>query len=197
MAKWNVGIIGYGWSAGAHIEALNQVDDVAVTAVCSARKLDAADLSRNHGGEIMVYSNLSEMLATANINVVSICSVPNQHARQTIAAAKAGKHIVLEKPVALAWDDCQAMQKAVDDAGVRTCFCFEVRYSSQFTMTKSLIDEGLLGDLHFGEADYYHGIDPSYGQYRWNITKEGGQQLTERRLSRHGWVADVHGAGRG
>src|SRR5262249_41503663 len=63
-------------------------------------------------------------------------------------------------------------------ARVRTCVCFEVRYSSQFTMTKSLIDEGLLGKLHFGEVDYYHGLTPAYGQYRWNIKKHtGGSSL--------------------
>jgi predicted dehydrogenase len=174
MAKWNVGIVGYGWAAGAHIDALNQVEDVAVTAVCSARPLDAAELSRKHGRAMAVFRDVGAMLADATINVVSICSTPDQHAAQTIAAARAGKHIILEKPMALAWDDCRAMQKAVDDARVRTCVCFEVRYSSQFTMTKSLIDEGLLGELHFGEVDYYHGLTPSYGQYRWNIKKHAG-----------------------
>jgi predicted dehydrogenase len=174
MAKWNVGIVGYGWAAGAHIEALNQVPDVAVTAVCSSRPLDAEELSRKHGGQIAVYSQLADLLAQRAINVVSICSIPDQHAAQTIAAARAGKHIILEKPVALSWEDCRAMQQAAEKAGVRTCVCFEVRYSSQFTMTKSLIDQGLLGKLHFGEVDYYHGITPAYGQYRWNIKKDAG-----------------------
>ena len=178
MARWNVGIVGYGWAAGAHIEALNQVRDVRVAAVCSARELDSAELSRKHGGEIAVYRDFDEMLSDAGIDVVSICSVPKRHAAQTIAAAKAGKHVIVEKPIALSWDDCRAMQRAVDEAGVRTCVCFEVRYSSQFTMTKSLIEQGLLGELHFGEVDYLHGLGPTYGQYRWNIAKdEGGSSL--------------------
>jgi predicted dehydrogenase len=178
MAKWNVGIVGYGWAAGAHIEALNQVRDVRVSAVCSARDLDSKELSHKHGGEITVYHDFHEMLSDEELQVVSICSVPKRHAQQTIAAAKAGKHVIVEKPIALSWSDCQAMQQAVDEAKVRTCVCFEVRYSSQFTMTKSLIDEGLLGDLHFGEVDYYHGLGPSYGQFRWNIKRdEGGSSL--------------------
>jgi UDP-N-acetyl-2-amino-2-deoxyglucuronate dehydrogenase len=57
---------------------------------------------------------------------------------------------------------------------VKTCVCFECRYSSQFTVTKSVIDQGLLGDIHYGEVDYYHGIGPWYGQFRWNIKKEAG-----------------------
>ncbi len=178
MSRWNVGVVGYGWAAGAHIEALNQVPGVRVAAICSSRPLDPHELSRKHGGEIAVFRDFDELLDDEAINVVSISSVPKRHAVQTIAAAKAGKHVIIEKPIALSWDDCQAMQRAVDDAGVRSCVCFEVRYSSQFTMTKSLIDEGLLGDLHFGEVDYYHGLGPAYGQYRWNIQRdEAGSSL--------------------
>ena len=50
----------------------------------------------------------------------------------------------------------------------------ECRYSSQFLTTKSVIDQGLLGDLHYGEIDYYHGIGPWYGQFRWNTRKDAG-----------------------
>jgi predicted dehydrogenase len=57
---------------------------------------------------------------------------------------------------------------------VNTCVCFECRYSSQFLATKAVIDQGLLGDLHYGEIDYYHGIGPWYGQFRWNTRKDAG-----------------------
>jgi predicted dehydrogenase len=61
---------------------------------------------------------------------------------------------------------------------VKVCVCFECRYSSQFLATKSVIDAGLLGTLHYGEIDYYHGIGLWYGQYRWNIKRElGGSAL--------------------
>jgi predicted dehydrogenase len=49
-----------------------------------------------------------------------------------------------------------------------------VRYSSQFLAIKSLLDSGLLGKIHYGEVDYYHGIGPWYGQFRWNVRKESG-----------------------
>src|SRR5262249_45876455 len=50
----------------------------------------------------------------------------------------------------------------------------ECRFSSQFLTTKSVIDRGLLGDLHYGEVDYYHGVGPWYGQFRWNVRKDAG-----------------------
>ena len=66
------------------------------------------------------------------------------------------------------------MQKAAKAAKVKTCVCFECRWSSQFQATKAVIDGGLLGKLHYGEVDYYHGIGPWYGQFRWNTRKDAG-----------------------
>ena len=172
--KYNVGIIGYGWVSGAHIAAINATPHAKVTAVYSSRKLDAAEVNARHGGGITCYNDLAKMLAAPDLHVVSICSYPQDHARQAIAAAKAGKHLIIEKPLALNWDDCLAIQKAVANAGVKTCVCFECRFSSQFLTIKSVIDRGLLGRIHYGEVDYYHGIGPWYGQFRWNTRKDAG-----------------------
>ncbi len=172
MKKYNVGIIGYSWAAGAHIEAINKTEWAQVTAVCSSRKLDAMELNTRHGGNIRCFTDLSEMLSDPQIHIVSITSYPADHARQAIMAAKAGKHLIIEKPVALTWEDCLAVKDAVDKSGVKTCVCFECRYSSQFLTTKALIDNGLLGEIHYGEIDYYHGIGPWYGQFRWNVKKD-------------------------
>jgi predicted dehydrogenase len=174
MKKYKVGIIGYGWVAGAHIGAINATSNAHVTAVFSSRELNDAELSDKWGSHIKSYTDLDIMLQDKNIDIVSICSYPYQHKDHAIAAAKAGKHLIIEKPLALSWEDCLAIGKAVTDAGVKTCICFECRFSSQFVATKALIDQGLLGDLHYGEIDYYHGIGPWYSPYRWNIRKDAG-----------------------
>jgi predicted dehydrogenase len=83
-------------------------------------------------------------------------------------------NLIIEKPLALNWQDCLAIQKAVQDAGVKTCVCFECRFSSQFLTIKAVIDRGLLGKIHYGEVDYYHGIGPWYGQFRWNTRRDAG-----------------------
>jgi predicted dehydrogenase len=174
MKKYNVGIIGYGWVATAHIPAINATTLGQVTAVCSSRELNSKELSDKYGGTIAAYNDLDAMLADPDIHVVSVCSYPYDHAKQVIAAAKAGKHLIIEKPLCLALKDLRAMQKAIEKANVKTCVCFECRYSSQFTATKAIIDQGLLGKLHYGEVDYYHGIGPWYGQFRWNTRKNAG-----------------------
>ncbi len=174
MKRFNVGIIGYGWVATAHIPAINASTLGQVTAVYSSRPQDPAKLSALHGGPIKVYADLNGMLADKDIHAVSICSFPQDHARHAIAAAQAGKHLIIEKPLALKWEDCVAIEKAVQEAGVRVCVCFECRFSSQFLTIKAVIDEGLLGQIHYGEVDYFHGIGPWYGQFRWNTKKEAG-----------------------
>jgi predicted dehydrogenase len=174
MKKFRVGMIGYGWAAGAHIDAINKTTLAEVTAVYSSRPLNPSEVSAKHGGNIDCYSDLAIMLKEAAIDAVSICSYPYDHAAHAIAAAEAGKHIIMEKPLALSWKDCQKVERAVREAGVKSCICFECRYSSQFLTTKALIDQGLLGRIHYGEVDYYHGIGPWYGQFRWNTKAEAG-----------------------
>ena len=178
MKKYNVGIIGYGWAASAHIEAINKTKQGQVTAIFSSRKLDDTELSAKHGTPIKSYQNLDEMLANPDIHVVDISSYPSQHRDQAIAAANAKKHIILEKPMANSLQEVREIVAAAKANGVKGCVCFECRFSNQFEVTKALIDEGLLGSIHYGEVDYYHGIGPWYGQFRWNTgKKDGGSAL--------------------
>jgi UDP-N-acetyl-2-amino-2-deoxyglucuronate dehydrogenase len=176
--KTNVGIIGYGWVATAHIAAINATKQSHVTAIYSSRAQDAKALSEKYGSPIKTFTDLGAMLADKTIHVVSVCSMPSLHTEHVLAAARAGKHIIIEKPLAMSLDDVLAMQAEVKKAGVKTCVCFECRWSSQFQVTKSVLDAGLLGKLHYGEVDYYHGIGPWYGQFRWNVfKKDGGSSL--------------------
>jgi predicted dehydrogenase len=178
MKQLNVGIVGLGWVAGAHIEAFKSVTGAAVTAVCSRRALSPAALERQYGVPLRAYTRYEDLLADPEIDVVDVCTPHPYHAEQAIAAARAGKHVLLEKPMALSWEDARAVREAVGAAKVRCCVCFELRFSAQFTMTRAVIDQGLLGELHYGEVDYYHGIGPWYGQFPWNVKRDfGGSSL--------------------
>lgn len=78
----------------------------------------------------------------------------------------------MEKPLALSLKDLREIEQAVRASGVKFCICFELRFSAQFRATKSLLDRGLLGTLHYGEIDYYHGIGPWYREFFWCTTNE-------------------------
>jgi predicted dehydrogenase len=178
MKTFNVGVIGHGWVATAHIPAINATGKARVTAIYSTRPLNDAELSHKYGGPVKCYQDFGQFLAHPGLDAVSICSFPKDHARHFIAAARAGKHIIVEKPLALSWKDCQAIATAAKLASIQVCVCFEVRYSSQFLTVKAAIDQGLVGDVHYAEVDYFHGVGPWYGQFRWSHQKaEAGSSL--------------------
>jgi UDP-N-acetyl-2-amino-2-deoxyglucuronate dehydrogenase len=180
MKVFNVGIIGYGWAAGAHIAAINAGALGQVTQVCSSRKLNAQELSARHGCRIQTCTDLDAMMADPDLHVVSICSYHAQHKEHVLAAARAGKHIIAEKPLALSIGDLGEIEAAVRAAGVKFCICFELRFSAQFRAIKSLIDRGMLGAVHYGEVDYYHGIGPWYREFEWCTTRRDcGSSLLE------------------
>jgi len=178
MNDINIGIVGLGWVAGAHISAFNKIPGVRVSAVCSRRELDEKELARTYGTPLKAYRDYNEMLKDPSINVIDVCTPHPFHAEQTIAAARAGKHLIIEKPIAINYEDAVAMKRAIDAAGVKACVCFEVRFSQQASVIRATIDEGLLGTLHYAEVDYYHGIGPWYGQFAWNVKRDmGGSSL--------------------
>ncbi len=166
MTAWRVGVVGYGWAAGAHIAALRRIPNVEVAAIATSRT-DVAE-------PVEIVEDLDALVARDDIDVVDICSRSNLHAAQAIAAAEAGKNVIIEKPIALSVRELRDLQRAVAESGVRTCVCFEERFSSQFTATKSFLDNDMIGPLHYAEVDYYHEVGPSVRQYEWNRLKIGG-----------------------
>ncbi|RPJ57636.1 MAG: gfo/Idh/MocA family oxidoreductase, partial [Acidobacteria bacterium] len=161
MAKqFGVGIVGLGWVAGAHIGTFKMIPGVQVVGVSSRRDLDPKALEAAYGIPLKPYRSYAEMLADPSVDVVDICTPHPLHPEQAIAAARAGKHLIIEKPISLTFEDARRVREAVRTAGVKTCVCFECRFSDHFQLIRSCIDQGLLGHVHYAEVDYYHGIGP-------------------------------------
>ncbi|MEZ5303074.1 MAG: Gfo/Idh/MocA family oxidoreductase [Verrucomicrobiales bacterium] len=91
MKPFNVGMIGYGWAAGAHIDAINATSRAQVTAVYSSRPQDSNDLTAKHGSRITAYQNLDQMLDDPDLHAVSVASYPNLHADQVVKAVRCGQ----------------------------------------------------------------------------------------------------------
>ncbi len=178
MGTYRVGIIGFGWSAGAHLDTFVSLPSFEPVAIMSRRKLDPIEIENKHGVKVKIYNDLDEFLKDPEIDIVDICTPHPFHPEQTIKAANAGKDIIIEKPIALNFEDAVKMLEAVEKNGVKTSVCFEVRFISASQAAKSIIEQGLLGDIYYSECDYYHGIGPWYKQFEWNIKKNmGGSSL--------------------
>ena len=122
--------------------------------------------------EAVLYTDFDALLADPRVDAVSICSPPNCHPEETIKAAKAGKHLLIEKAVANDPASLQAMTQAVQAAGIKTVVSFVLHWNPQFQWIKRMLQEKAIGDLFYAEVDYWHNIGPQYGQYRWNVKKD-------------------------
>ena len=175
-----IGIVGTGWVAGAHIQNFQKIQGCRIVAVSSRERARAAAKIRAHGLEADAepYGDLEQMLRHDGLDVVVICTPHRNHPDETIAAAQAGKHVVIEKPVALDRDGLRRAMQAVAKAEVQTSVCFEVRWIGLLRNVKAMLRQGLIGTPFYGEASYFHGCGPWYPQYPWNRRRDmGGDAL--------------------
>ncbi len=178
MDQVTIGIVGLGWAASGHLAAFKQNPHVRVAALCTSKELSPAEVLEMCGDKAAVYRDYDEFLAHPDLDVVDICTPHPLHPQQAIAAARAGKHLMIEKPLAIDYESVVAMRDAIRKADVKSTVCFELRFIPHFALVKSLIARDLLGRVHHLEVDYYHGIGPWYAQYAWNAKKEmGGSAL--------------------
>lgn len=174
MAKYGVGIIGAGWVAGEHIRAFRDHPDTEVVAIAARDKDRAAACATAQGVHCAALNSWEELVARPDVDIVVIASPPDAHAPQAIAAAEAGKHILLEKAMTTNIDDAKKVRDAVAKAGVKSVVSFVLRWNPLFEIIKTQIGKGAIGDVYFGEVDYFHGIGPWYKQYGWNVKKDIG-----------------------
>ncbi|MFC1586304.1 Gfo/Idh/MocA family protein, partial [Fibrobacterota bacterium] len=123
------------------------------------------------------YDNYDEFLEH-DMDIIDICTPHPFHADQAVKAADTKRDLIIEKPLALNFEDVVRMLDAVEKNNLLTSIGFWVRLISVSKAMKSIIDQGLIGDVYYAECDYYHGIGPWYGQFAWNVKKDmGGSSL--------------------
>ena len=150
-----VGLVGTGSISKFHMSAyLEHPDRLQLTAVCDISESLAQECARKAGVEA-VYLDYEHMLREADIDAVDICTSHNMHAPQTIAAAAAGKHVIVEKAMSTTLDDCRAMIEAADRAGVTLMVAQHLRYSPEAYAVKRLIDDDKLGEIQAARTDVF------------------------------------------
>lgn len=172
-------IFGAGWVAGEHARAYQACERTKLVAVGSRREESARKCAEYaEAPDAFITTDFDELLARPDVDIVSITTPPDTHCDLTVRAAKAGKHVCIEKPLALDWDECLQMQKAVREAGVKSIVSFCLHWNPSLVTTRALIDQGAIGAPYYVEVDYWHGIQKWYPQYAWSVTKEqGGSSL--------------------
>ena len=180
MKELGVGIIGTGWVSDEYIRAFSMNPHTRVIALCSRDKDRAAAKASQHGLEnCAAVTDPQEMVRLPGLDIVCINTPNFLHADQAILAAEHKKHIVIEKPIAIDWQDMKRMKDAVDKAGVTTIVGFVLRWNPLFMTIKQMMKDGVLGKVNYAEVDYLHAITPAYNCYPWSVKRETGGSILQ------------------
>jgi predicted dehydrogenase len=157
--RYGVLIHGAGWVSTQHLAAFQKNPSTQVLAI-SSRRLESARRRGEDAGlkEIAFYDDFAKALEHPGIDLVSICTPQYLHCANVVAAARAGKHLVIEKPLGNSLEEVRAMRDAVAEAGVKTVVSFVLRWNPLFCSLKRLMAEGAVGTPYYVETDYLHHV---------------------------------------
>lgn len=147
---FGVGIVGCGMISHFHAKAIAEIRGAEVVA-CFNRTREGAEKFADEYG-CAAYDSLDEMLADPQVDVVSICTPSGAHMEPAVAAANAGKHVIIEKPLEITLRRCDAIIKACEKNGVVLSTIFPSRFHSSSQLLKKAIDAGRFGTLSLGDA---------------------------------------------
>ncbi len=136
-------IVGVGNIAQAHVEAIGQLEHAYVVGVTSATAAKAQSFAERYG--VRAYADLAEALADDEVRAVSVCTPSGAHRESALAAAEAGRHVVVEKPLEVTSERAKAIIEATDRAGVKLATVFMGRFSDANRRLKQAVEEGRLG----------------------------------------------------
>jgi len=147
---YNIGVIGAGWIAKAHMGFLQETGRASITWI-AARNPENLEKVRSDYKIPNLTHDYRDILKDPAVEVVLIATPPNTHKEMFIEAVRAGKHVLLEKPMALSLDDLEEMMRVkaqYPDTLAMECSGRHSRLNPKFRLVKEFIDSGALGDVY-------------------------------------------------
>lgn len=178
-----IGIIGAGMIANFHAAAINAMPNATLCAVFNRNQEKADNFAQQHG--CAAYSDLDAFLAHDKLDIVTICTPSGAHLEPGLTAAKAGKHIIVEKPIEVTTERTDALISACEQNSVQLIGVLPRRFNESTQLLKSAIDEGRFGTLTLAEAsikwfrtqEYYNS-----GAWRGTWELDGGGALMNQSI---------------
>jgi predicted dehydrogenase len=185
MKTINVGIIGCGKIAQyRHIPEYLANKNTKIVGYFDLNKKRAENLAEEFGGK--AYDSYQDLLANEDINAVSVCTTNFTHAEITIAALKAGKHVLCEKPMATTLEDCQSMVDTAQDEGRFLIIGHNQRLAKSHVRAKELLATGLIGEILSFRTTFGHP-----GPETWSIDPGLDTWFFKKDLAAMGVMADL------
>lgn len=169
--KVGIGIIGSQFISTIHVEAFKSVPDAEVVAVMSPTENHASEFAKKYGIP-RYFTDLEQLLAVDEVEMVVIGAPNNVHCEITVAAAKAGKHVVVEKPFCMNLEEADRMIEACKQANVKLMYAEELCFTPKYVRLKELVDEGALGRTILLKQSEKH--DGPHADHFWDVERSGG-----------------------
>jgi len=171
-------VYGAGWVSGEHIKAFAGNPHCKVEMIGSRRLSSAKAKATECGVDCRCTDNFNDILKNPDVDIISITTPNDSHVELGVKAARAGKHLVMEKPIGLTPASVRRLRNAVKKARVKSIVSFVVRWNPLIRIIHKQLADDAVGRIFYAEVDYYHAIGPWYGQYAWNVKKSvGGNSL--------------------
>lgn len=177
--KISIGMIGAGNIANTHLKEMEKNENIEVYAITDAVLTGAERLASEYGIP-QIYRDSEQLLADDRIDAVVI-AVPNKyHAPLAIAAMKHGKHVLLEKPMAIDVQDAKEIVRVQRETGTVVMIPHQMRWESLSLQVKELVEQGILGRIYNAKTGWYRrkGI-PGWGTWFTQKEESGGGPLID------------------
>ncbi|MEJ2704518.1 MAG: Gfo/Idh/MocA family oxidoreductase, partial [Sedimentisphaerales bacterium] len=158
MKKLGAAIIGCGWVAEEYVKAFENDERSEVRTLVSRNPANAERYRERYNLKCTIETDAARMLQQKDVDVVAVCTPHNVHTQYVVAAAEAGKHVIIEKPPALTPEDVVKQRDAVKKNKVKTVVSFVLHWNPLLITIDHLIEQGALGDVFMVEVDYLHRI---------------------------------------
>lgn len=182
---FGIGIIGCGKIAQVrHIPEYADHPEAVLLGFYDINLARARELAEKHGAT--AYETVEELFSNPEIQAVSICAANFAHAELTIAALRAGKHVLCEKPMAITLEECEAMVEEANRAGKYLMIGHNQRLAKAHSTAKQLIDEGLIGRIVTFRTTFGHG-----GPETWSVDPGKNVWFFDKSKAAMGAMADL------
>ena len=159
-----VGIIGAGEIAGYHLQVLKEIKTIEVCAICDL-DLARANAMGNFYGLKNAYNGHSEMIAKEKPDVVHVLTPPKFHAHISIEAMESGSHVLVEKPMALSYDDAAKMVSTAEKTGKHLAICEMFLFDPVVIKARNMLAQGYIGQLLHVESYWFTDISGNSNAY--------------------------------
>jgi UDP-N-acetyl-2-amino-2-deoxyglucuronate dehydrogenase len=144
--KFDIAVVGCGRISKNHFEAIGQTEGLRLSAVCDTDEGRAREAGEAHG--VPWFTGFEDLLRDAPCDIVAICTPSGLHAPQGVLAARAGKHVMSEKPMATSLAAADQLVEACDAAGVRLFVVKQNRLNPPIQLLRRAIDKGRFGRIY-------------------------------------------------